>query len=396
MDAILSHITALEVLRRWDSFKLVRRLAPADITCAPRQAPDVEQLGALVSLPVLAGATLPVHVLVDGRDGRRYTDAVFSHAALPAYPEGSLFLVAPGVACCGPELVALQMTEYATDLELTLLVDELCSHYSIQPSAEMGLVQRREPLTTLDKIRALIDALPGARGTKRLRSALAAARERSGSPQESKTCHQLECPRLMGGHAKRVVGLNDSVAVERAGSVLGGAAARIRKPDLMILAPGGDVGPERGAGTRFAAVAVDYQGVYHRDPVQEGKDIDRRNELLACDVKDYEIAKEHFADVGYLDWLAATLALPSQGSAHKRRRHTACGATSSTRSSAQSTACTGRDAPSTSSWLARAIFSARRSPAGAEARNASDIRMSEANPSDIRMSENPSAGHWTT
>lgn len=307
MDAILSHITALEVLRRWDSFKLVRRLAPADITRAPRQAPDVEQLGALMSLPVLAGATLPIHVLVDGRDGRRYTDAVFSHAALPAYPEGSLFLVAPGVACCGPELVALQMTEYATDLELTLLVDELCSHYSIQPSAEKGLVQRREPLTTLDKIRALIDALPGARGTKRLRSALAAARERSGSPQESKTCHQLEFPRLKGGHGIRVVGLNDPVAVERAGSVLGGAAARIRKPDLMILAPGGDVGPERGAGTRFAAVAVDYQGVYHRDSVQEGKDINRRNELLACDVKDYEIAKEHFADVGYLDWLASRI-----------------------------------------------------------------------------------------
>lgn len=221
-------------------------------------------------LPVLAGATLPLHVLVEGRGGRRYTDAVFSHAALPTYPEGSLFFVAPGVACCGPELVALQMTEYATDLELTLLVDELCSHYSIQPNAKKGLVQRGQPLTTLDRIEALVDSLPGARGTKRLRAALSVARERSGSLLECKTCHQLEFPRLKGGYAIAVVGLNDAVAVERAGAVLGEAATRIRKPDLMILAPGDAQGPEVGVGTRFAAVAIDYQGVYRRDPARPG------------------------------------------------------------------------------------------------------------------------------
>ena len=332
MDVILSHTTALEILRRWDSFRLLDRSRFSSAARAPRNSPNAEQLDVLMSLPVLAGATLPIHVLVDERGGRRYSDVVFSHAALPAYPERSLFVIAPGVACCGPELVALQMTEYATDLELTLLVDELCGHYAIQPHSNSGLVQRRHPLTTLDKIRTLIDALPGVRGTKRLRAAISLARERSGSPQESKSCHQLEFSRLKGGHGIQVAALNDPVAVARAGAVLGEMSSRIRKPDLLILAPGGTAAPRRDGGTIFSAVAVDYQGVYHRDPVQEAQDINRRNELLACDIKAYEIAKEHFSDVEYLDWLASRIRrdiglveprLSSQEEAEYRRRRRA-------------------------------------------------------------------------
>ena len=53
----------------------------------------------------------------------------------------------------------------------------------------------------------------------------------------------------------------------------------------MLLAPGNN----QKAPTPFSAVAVDYQGGYHRDETQQSKDIDRRNELLAQNVKDYEI-----------------------------------------------------------------------------------------------------------
>lgn len=210
MDVILSHITALEVLRRWDSFKLVLQPLQGGDSCIPLRAPNSEQFTVVSQLSALSGATLPIHVLVRDHGHRSYTDKVFSHAPLPYYPEGSFFSIAPGVSCCGPELVTLQMVEYATNLELLLLVD-------------------------------------------------------------------------------------------------GESAARIRKPDLMILAPHSQADEGVSRGTRFEAVALDYQGAYHRDPFQESKDIDRRNELLACDVKDYEIAKEHFSDVSYLNWLASRI-----------------------------------------------------------------------------------------
>ena len=307
MDVIFSHITALEVLRRWDSFKLIGSSSNNGARHIPRSAPGADELSDIVQLPVLAGTTLPLHVLVEDKNRRLYNEKVFSHAVLSAYPEGSFFSVAPGVLCSSPELVALQMTEYATDLELLLLVDELCSHYAIQPHAKTGLVQRGTPLTTLRKIEKYLEDTGMVRGASRLRRTLDIARERSGSPPESKTCHQFELCLAKGGYSLEVVALNDPIEVERARTVLKDASPRIRKPDILLLAPGGTSHAIAGTRTGFHAVAVDYQGGYHRDPGQAVRDIDRRNELLACNVKDYEIAKEHFADIGYLDWLVTRI-----------------------------------------------------------------------------------------
>ena len=61
------------------------------------------------------------------------------------------------------------------------------------------------------------------------------------------------------------------------------------------------------APTPFRGVALDYQGGYHREKGQEERNINRRNELLAVDVKDYEIDKEHYDDVDYLDWLVSCI-----------------------------------------------------------------------------------------
>ena len=301
MDAFFSHITALEILRRWDSGRLLRAATFVPDELIPKRMPSIAELERITSnVRQLAGATLPLHVIVSSDAGRHKSKLAVAHIALKRYPKNSHVHLAPNVACASPELVALQMTEYATETELLLLVDELCGYYGIQPNAKSGLVKREEPLTSVSRISSFLDELGPVRGTRKLRRALEHARDRSGSPQESRTCHRFELDMRHGGYDIKVAGLNDPIAVERAGAILGEAAKRIRKPDIILLAPdhAGD------APTPFKAVAVDYQGAYHRDDQQESKDINRRNELLARDIKDYEIAKEHYDDIAYLDWLA--------------------------------------------------------------------------------------------
>lgn len=302
MDAVFSHTTALEIIRRWDSFRLVTRLVEPDLSqplaTGASALRDLLEPGGL-----LAGTTLPCHLLARSDHERTHGPLVTAHLARASYPSGSFFSPAPGVLCSSPELVAVQMCEYATELELLLLVDELCGYYAIQPGARSGLVRRREPLTSVERIEGYLAKISPVRGSRKLRRALDLARDRSGSPMESRACHRLELAPRQGGYGLCVVGLNDPVSVERIGTLLGEASERIRKPDIMLLAPDS----EMGAPTSFRGVGVDYQGGYHREPDQVGRDIERRNELLACDVKVYEVDKDHYDDTGYLDWLVTRI-----------------------------------------------------------------------------------------
>lgn len=301
MKMMLSHTSALEVIRRWDSFRLLERGRQDEPWHVPRKTPSVsEVLSVRDRVPALESAALPLHVVVGSDSGRHQSAAVIAHLYTGDLPAEACFSLAPGVSCATPELVVLQMAEYATELELTLLIDELCGLYAIQPAARTGLVQRRDPLTSTQRIRELLERLGPIRGSAKVGRALVAARSRSGSPRESMTAHRLEMSARRGGYEIPVVSLNDSLLVERADRIVAGAEHRIRKPDIMILAP---EGPAR-VRMAFRAVAIDYKGEYHRDPWQESRDTDRRNELLAQGVKDYEIEREHFGDLGYMDWLA--------------------------------------------------------------------------------------------
>ena len=304
MDIILSHTTALEVLRRWDSFRFVESSSATIQPELPSRMPTAREIEPILAREhALSGATLPLHVLVASSTGRHPSPKVVAHLALRNYPDGSFFSIGPGVLCSTPELVALQMAEYATDLELIMLVDELCGHYGIQPRSSTGLVKRKMPLTNIARISAYLDKVGTTRCVAKLRRALARARDRSGSPQESRSTHRLEFEPIRGGHGLDVVALNDPIAVERSDALLVGVSTRIRKPDIILLAPG----TETDAPTPFLGVALDYQGGYHRDEAQERRDINRRNELLAADIKDYEIDKDHYDDVDYLDWLVSCI-----------------------------------------------------------------------------------------
>lgn len=304
MTICLSHTTALEVLRCWNAPRLLERGRRRESLPAPERMPDPSWAAAtLARLEPLSAVSTPHHVIVSGETARHRSELLVAHQARRRYPPGSFFSLAPDVLCATPELVALQMAEYASDLELLLLVDELCGHYGIQPRAAKGLVRRRDPITSVDGIIAYLDLMGPCRGGSKLRRALARARERSGSPRESKTVHRLEFSPRLGGYGLEVVGLNDPVLVERAGAALGEAQERIRKPDIMLLAPA-----DAPLGSiPFRGCALDYQGEYHRDEAQKEKDTNRRNELLACGIKPYEIEKDHYDDPGYLDWLVSRI-----------------------------------------------------------------------------------------
>lgn len=304
MSIFLSHTSALEVIRRWDSFRLIERglreTAPPVPSKMP-SAPEVEQMRDVS--PVLADVSKPLHVLVADIRGRHHCDLVVPHLTSTPIPAFAQFELAPGLTCSSPELVALQMTEYATDLELLLLVDELCGHYSIQPHAKSGMVKRSDPITSIERISRLLDSVGPCRGSAKLRRALSLARVRSGSPPESKTAHRLEFCARRGGYNLPVVGLNNALLTDRADSIVLGTNTRIRKPDIMLLAPE----EASNASMPFRAVAVDYKGVYHRDPLQDRLDANRRNELLARGVKDYEMEASHASNLEYMDWLAAKI-----------------------------------------------------------------------------------------
>lgn len=303
-NILLSHTTALEVLRRADAPRLMARGTTRREVRAPESIPGAAELDAMIGRAGVAPPpTAPLHLIVADARARRARNDICAHVFPHDLPPGATFSLSPEVSCSSPELVALQMTEYATDLELLLLVDELCGLYAIQPAARFGLVQRHAPITTVERITALIDALLHCRGTSKLRCILADARACSASPRESMTAHRFEFAPSRGGYGLPVVSLNDEVALERADALLAGGATRIRKPDIMMLAL------EQRPGERlpFFAVAIDYKGTWHRDPMQEARDVDRRNELLARGVKDYELDAEHFASLDYMDWLAMNI-----------------------------------------------------------------------------------------
>lgn len=300
---MLSHTSALEVLRRSDAPRLIERGRLARRPAVPSDMPSVAvSERALRRVAPLRDLERPLDVAVSREAGRHRSELVRGHLLAFDLPADAAFSLAPDVLCAGPELVALQMAEYASDLELLLLVDELCGHYAIQPAASSGLVKRLDPLTSGEKILGLLDRLGAVRGSVKLRRAVERSRARSGSPRESKTAHLLGFGTRAGGFGIEIVSLNEPLLVERAETILEEVSERVRKPDLLILAP-----EQAPASMPFRGVALDYQGGYHRDPLQESSDINRRNELLACGVKDYEIAAEHFSSLPYLEWLVGRM-----------------------------------------------------------------------------------------
>ena len=93
------------------------------------------------------------------------------------------------------------MAPRLTELELIFLLSELLGTYAIDLARQKGMWQRREPLTTPGRIRALLDALGTVRGVGMVRHALQRACVGSASPARDQALDAL----WTAGEAGRLV-----------------------------------------------------------------------------------------------------------------------------------------------------------------------------------------------
>ncbi len=296
-DLVLSHTTALEVMRRpyFPRHLVTAASCETELPAAMPDASDLERAASGVSQ--LEDVGPPFHVLVGDPACRHRFSLVAPHVFQGKLPLGALLRLGPGARCASPALLAVQMAPFLTRSELLMLLCELLGTYAVSPASRTGTEGRLRPLLTPERLLAFLDELGPARGTAIVRSALSSAPVGAASPMEGKLYIRATSRFASGGYRLGSVALNDPVELERISTEVG--ELRVRKPDLLLLAPEGVARPFRG-------VAFDYHGEWHsRDPCQVKRDSERANELLAGDIKDYVLWKENYDDIDYMDDIVA-------------------------------------------------------------------------------------------
>lgn len=297
MGILLSHMTALAVLRLP---AMAARLEGLEryAACVPEAPPTAEERSRVAL--ALPGLGSPLDVLISRAGKRGRSRLLRAHVWKGHLPEGSAVEVMPGVCCVSPEHVVVQLAPLLTDLELMVLLAELMGLYAIAPQLERGMLQRRDPITTPGRLLEHLEGLGDASGTARVRRVLGLTCVRSASPRETKLSLRLGLPPRLGGYNLPVLSMNEPLEVRRIHDAM---SSGVRKPDILLLAPGGagdGEAPYRGR-------AVEYQGRDHLTPERSAEDIRRHNELVALGLDEYWVAAEQYRDLAYMDGLAACL-----------------------------------------------------------------------------------------
>ena len=310
MSIVFSHTTALEILR--DS-ALGPRIAKARVAMAlDGTIPNMDVIAAALShIGVALSGENSVEVAYLGASGAHGGGARVAHRYSAALPAGSILRIVDGIGVASPELLLLQIAAYATELELTLLTCELCGLYSLSDGAEYGLVQRKSPLTTKDKILAYLEQCPSRSRSNKVRGAVDHACEMSGSPRESMLYLCFTLPRRLGGYGVPVLSMNESIELARLGDLFG--VRRERRPDLVLSLPDGD----------RPGVCVEYAGAPHLGQGRPQLDDLRQNELMAAGFSPYTVWGDQYNSMNYMDDLVdnvirGRLGLPRRRPGEKR------------------------------------------------------------------------------
>ena len=162
--------------------------------------------------------TRPVHILVSKESGARSRDDIVCHRSAAELPPRSLIYVNRDVLVTSPALTFLHLAtvdlhkkRQRTVEELAMIGLELCGTYLLDDSWD-GLTNTAKPLTSVEQIARVLDAMPGAPGIVRAREALELVGDGSNSPMESVLCALLTWPRRLGGYALGPVSLNHRVS----------------------------------------------------------------------------------------------------------------------------------------------------------------------------------------
>ena len=291
MDTLLSHTTALELLR---SYALRRRLmrCPRTGEEPPQLPPTREDVKSVTQrFPEL---TLPLHVTLSDKNRRGPKGMVKAHVSELSLPHDATIVIAEGIRCVSPEHLVVQMASSLSLLELVFLLGEMLGTYAICPGNESGMFVRETPLTTKERILAHLDALGPARGAGLVRHAVSLACSGSASPYETKLSMRLGLKPALGGYHLNVLAMNEPIKVARLGSGLG---MGVRKPDVLLGAC--------ESSAPYSGVSFDYNGRVHEQPGSLEHDARRQNELLAIGFKNYVLTKELYDDLDYMDDIVA-------------------------------------------------------------------------------------------
>ncbi len=311
MDIVISHMAALHLIRSGPVQRNCWLDCPTELPQRMPSGADMQEACRL--FPQIAGLEGLIGVLVPNKRLVHDTQRARAHVWSKPLPAGALMQLAPGVRCASPLLLPLLMVSLLKPLELQLLLSELFGLYAPSRVRDIGLLQRREPLITPDELLSFLDAVGPIKGSTVLRKAIEKAPVLAASPQEAKLFLRVTLPYFRGGYNLGEVVLNDAVEIERL--TARSKEMRTRKPDLLFLYGN-------------AHICIDYMGAWHDSELGVRRDTTRRNELLAAGFKPYELFKEHYDSLDYMDALAEKIraelgmprSKPSLELGRKRRR----------------------------------------------------------------------------
>ncbi|WP_321973030.1 hypothetical protein [Paratractidigestivibacter sp.] len=291
MGIVLSHGSALEVIRSWNMRAHFERRAPCRGQIPSTRPTDTDLCAYELRCFRVDARSKPVHILVAGREARVRTAEFESHICGADLPAGSILKLPYGLACVSPEHLIVQIASKLSRLELQVLIYEFVGTYALTNEFEDGIFQRRSPILTLESLGAHLDALGKFPGVAKVRGAMAGVVEGSASPRETQLALRCCLKPGQGGYGIPIQSMNQPLPVPRLGKagILG-----VRKPDIVIAAAEGSAAP-------FAFVAVEYDGAGHLTSEQQGIDAQRTDEILALNGKEYRVNKTIYDDMDMMD-----------------------------------------------------------------------------------------------
>jgi len=165
------------------------------------------------------GLSSPVHIMIGAQEARRVSRGVKQHVFSSETPVGCFINVGGGLMVSSPEFCFLQMAERLKLFRLIELGYELCGAYSIPVSGDQNVPERgfynREPLTSINKLNAFLDGMPGAKGRQKAMRALRYMCDGSASPMETILAMFLTLPYNMGGFRFELPELNKRIVLTK-------------------------------------------------------------------------------------------------------------------------------------------------------------------------------------
>lgn len=291
MNILVSHISALEYWRATGP-RFLRadhaRRAATDRARATFSEPCKPRLAGNGRRP--AGCVLPLDVLVPNEDVRTTNAQVKSCLWGAALPDASFVDAGEGLLVSTPEFCFLQMASRLSLAQLIQLGFELCGTYAVQ--SDGPAVVRDAALTTVSKLRAFIESVPGSRGRKKAQRAVAYIQDGSASPMETLLTMMLCLPYALGGYGLEYPQLNYRIDIPKAMRKL--ADRTYCLCDLCWP---------------LARLCVEYDSrLYHLDSDRQESDARRRATLSALGFVVVTVARGQVMDSGSFNRLAHQLA----------------------------------------------------------------------------------------